>query len=69
MISQELRLLSASFAETAAEMVDDGSFASVACDLIPLQMSLIHFLQRDVITNYLLEVEPDWPWAKQPSRK
>ena len=69
MISQELRLLSASFAETAAEMVDDGSFASVACDLIPLQMSLIHFLQRDVITNYLLEVEPDWPWAKQPSQK
>lgn len=69
MISPELRLLSASFAETAAEMVDDGSFASVACDLIPLQMSLIHFLQRDVITNYLLEVEPDWPWAKQPSRK
>ena len=48
MISPELRLLSASFAETAAEMVDDGSFASVACDLIPLQMSLIHFLQRDV---------------------
>ena len=69
MISQELRLLSASFAETAAEMVDDGSFASVACDLIPLQMSLIHFLQRDVITNYLLEVEPDWPWAKQPTRQ
>ena len=69
MISPELRLLSASFAETVAEMVDDGSFASVACDLIPLQMSLIHFLQRDVITNYLLEVEPDWPWAKQPSRK
>ena len=69
MISPELRLLSASFAETVAEMVDDGSFASVACDLIPLQMSLIHFLQRDVITNYLLEVELDWPWAKQPSRK
>ena len=69
MISPELRLLSESFAETAAEMVDDGSFATVACDLIPLQMSLILFLQRDVITNYLLEVEPDWPWAKQPSRK
>ena len=69
MISPELRLLSESFAATAAEMVDDGSFATVACDLIPLQMSLIHFLQRDVITNYLLEVEPDWPWAKQPSRK
>ena len=69
MISQELRLLSASFAETVAAMVDDGSFASVACDLIPLQMSLIHFLQRDVITNYLLEVEPDWPWAKQPTRQ
>ena len=69
MISPELRLLSESFAETAAEMVDDGSFATVACDLIPLQMSLIHFLQRDVITNYLPEVEPDWPWAKQASRK
>ena len=69
MISQELRLLSASFAETAAKMVDDGSFASVACDLIPLLMWLIHLLQRDVITNYLLEVEPDWPWAKQPSLK
>ena len=69
MISPELRLLSESFAETAAEMVDDGSFATVASDLIPLQMSLIHFLQRDVITYYLLEVEPDWPWAKQPSRK
>ena len=69
MISSELRLLSESFAETAAEMVDDGSFAIVACDLIPLQMSLIHFLQRDVITYYLLEVEPDWPWAKQPTRQ
>ena len=69
MISPELRLLSESFAEIAAEMIDDGSFATVACDLIPLQMSLIHFLQRDVITNYLLEVEPDWPWAKQPTRQ
>ena len=69
MISPEQRLLSESFAETAAEMVDDGSFSNVACDLIPLQMALIHFLQRDVITNYLLEVEPDWPWAKQPTRQ
>ena len=61
MISPELRLLSASFAETTAAMVDDGSFVNAACDLIPLQMTLIHFLQREIIINHLLLVEPDWP--------
>ena len=69
MISPELRLLSASFAETTAAMVDDGSFANAACDLIPLQMTLLHYLQREIITNHLLLVEPDWPWAKQPTRQ
>ena len=69
MISPELWLLSSSFAEASEEMIDDGSFAHVACALIPLQISLIHCLQRDVITNYLLEIESEWPWAKQPSRK
>ena len=69
MISSELRLLSTFFAETATEMVDDGSFTHLACGLIPLQMTLIHFLQRDVISNYLLEVETDWPWVKQPTRR
>tara|TARA_B100000405_G_C16304825_1_gene270296 strand:- start:122 stop:331 length:210 start_codon:yes stop_codon:yes gene_type:complete len=69
MISSELRLLSASFAETASVMVDDGCFSNAACDLIPLQMTLIHFLQREIITNHLLLVEPDWPWAKQPTRQ
>ena len=69
MISSELRRLSASFAETASGMVDDGSFVNAACDLIPLQMTLIHFLQREIITNHLLRVEPDWPWAKQPTRQ
>ena len=69
MISSELQLLSSYFAETAAAMVDDGSFPNLACDLIPLQMTLIHFLQRDVISNYLLEVETDWPWVKQPTRR
>ena len=69
MISPELRLLSSSFAEGSEEMIDGGSVATVACALIPLQISPIHFLQRDVITNYLLEVEPEWPWVKQPSRK
>ena len=69
MISPKLRLLSSSFAEGSEEMIDDGSVATVACALIPLQISPIHFLQRDVITNYLLEVEPEWPWVKQPSRK
>ena len=69
MISSELRLLSTFFAETATEMVDDGSFAHLPCELIPLQMTLIHFLQRDVISNYLLEVETDWPWVNQPTRR
>ena len=69
MISSGLRFLSSSFDEASEEMIDDGSVATVACDLIPLQILLIHFLQSDVITNYLLEVEPEWPWAKQPSRK
>ena len=68
MISFELRLLSASFAETTAAMVDDGSFTNAACDLIPLQMTLLHYLQREIITNHLLLVESDWPWAKQPMR-
>lgn len=67
MISSELRLLSASFAETSAVMVDHGIFANAACDLIPLQMTLLHYLQREIITNHLLRVEPDWPWAKQPT--
>ena len=72
MISSELRLLSASFAEATAAMVDDGcfgSFANAACDLIPLQMTLLHYLQREIITNHLVLVEPDWPWAKQPTRQ
>ena len=69
MISPKLRLLSSSFAEGSEEMIDDGIVATVACALIPLQISPIHLLQRDVITNYLLEVEPEWPWVKQPSRK
>ena len=69
MISSELRLLSSSFAEGSEEMIDDGSVATVVCVLIPLQISPIHFLQRDVITNYLLEIESEWPWAKQLSRK
>jgi len=69
MISPDLRLLSSSFAEASEEMTDDGSFAPCSCALIPLQISLIHCLQRDVITNYLLEVETEWPWVKQPSRK
>ena len=69
MISSELRLLSSSFAEGSEEMIDDGSVANVACDLVPLQISLIHFLQCDVITNYLLEIESEWLWGKQPSRK
>ena len=68
MISSELCRLSSTFAEAAVAMFDDGTFATVACDLIPLQMSLIHFAQRDVISNYLLDVEKDWPWAKQPTR-
>ena len=50
-------------------MLDDGSFANAACDLIPLQMTLLHYLQREIITNHLLLVEPDWPWAKQPTRQ
>ena len=69
MISFELRLLSASFAETTAAMVDDGSFTNAACDLIPLQMRLLHYLQREIITNHLLRVEPDWPWAKQLTKQ
>ena len=69
MLSSELRLLSTFFAETVTEMVDDGSFTHLACELIPLQMTLIHFLQRDVISNYLLEVETDWPWVNQPTRR
>ncbi|MDA9700071.1 hypothetical protein N9U74_02770 [Synechococcus sp. AH-736-M02] len=69
MISPKLQLLSASLAETMASIIDDGCFPSVAPDLIPLQMTLIHILQRDVISNYLLNVEPDWPWAKQPMRQ
>ena len=69
MISPELRLLSSSFAEASEEMIDDGSIPTVTCALIPLQILPIHFLQRDVITNFLLEVEPEWPWAKQPSQK
>ena len=69
MISSELRLLSASFAETMASMIDDGTFVNGACDLIPLQMTLLHYLQREIITNHLLRVEPDWPWAKQPTRR
>ena len=69
MISSKLQLLSTSLAETTAAMLDDGSFANAACDLIPLQMTLLHFLQREIITNHLLLVEPDWPWAKQPTRQ
>ena len=69
MISSDLRLLSTFFAETTTEMFDDGSFAHLAHELIPLQMTLIHFLQRDVISNYLLEVETDWPWVNQPTRR
>ena len=65
MISSKLQLLSTSLAETTAAMLDDGSFANAACDLIPLQMTLLHFLQREIITNHLLLVEPDWPWANQ----
>ena len=68
MISPELRLLSSSFAEGSEEMIDDGIVATVACALIPLQISPIHFLQRDLIT-YLLNTEAEWPWVKQPSRK
>ena len=68
MISSELQQLSAAFVETTASMVDEGSFANAACDLIPLQMTLLHYLQREIITNHLLRVEPDWPWAKQPTR-
>ena len=68
MISSKLQLLSTSLAETTAAMLDDGSFANAACDLIPLQMTLLHYLQREIITNQLLLVEPDWPWAKQPTR-
>ena len=69
MISSELWLLSTFFAETATEMVDDGSLTHLACELMSLQMTLIHFLQRDVISNYLLEVETDWPWVNQPTRR
>ena len=65
MISSELQLLSTALAETTAAMVDQGSFAHAACDLIPLQMTLIHLLQREIITNHLLLVEPEWPWANQ----
>ena len=68
MISSEMQQLSAAFAETTASMVDDGSFAKATCDLIPLQMTLLYYLQREIITNHLLRVEPDWPWAKQPTR-
>ncbi|WP_186509204.1 hypothetical protein [Synechococcus sp. RS9902] len=50
-------------------MVDDGSFVNGACDLIPLRMTLIHFPQREIFTNYLLRVELDWPWAKQPTKQ
>lgn len=68
MISPVLQLLSASLAETMTSIIDDGCFPRVAPDLIPPQMILIHILQRDVISNHLLNVEPDWPWAKQPTR-
>ena len=53
----------------AYPVVDDGSFANAAWDLIPLQMTLLHYLQREIITNHLLSVEPDWPWAKQPTKQ
>ena len=69
MISPELQQLSAAFVETTESMIDDGSFANAACDLIPLQMTLLHYLQCEIITNHLLRVEPDWPWAKQPTRQ
>ena len=69
MISSELQQLSAAFAQTTESMLDDGSFTNAACDLIPLQMTLLHYLHREIITNHLLLVEPDWPWAKQPTRQ
>ena len=69
MISSELKQLSAAFAQTTESMLDDGSFANAACYLIPLQMTLLHYLQREIITNHLLRVEPDWPWVKQPMRR
>jgi len=67
MISSELRLLSRSIAETTVAAIDQGKFSDLAADLIPLQMQLIHFAQRDVVGNYLLDAENDWPWAKQPT--
>ena len=52
--------------QTAYE--EQEALETAACDLIPLQMTLLHYLQREIITNHLLRVEPDWPWAKQPTR-
>ena len=47
--------------KTTAAMVDDGSFANAAYDLIPLHLTLLQLLQREIITKHLLRVEPDWP--------
>ena len=51
-------------------MVDDGGFAKAVCDLIliPLQMMLLYYLQREIITNHLLRVEVNWPWVKPPTK-
>ena len=69
MISPELRLVASSISNTTNQSLDDGTFTQIAVDLIKLQFTLVHFAQRDILANYLWEVEPDWPWAKQPTRQ
>ena len=69
MISSELRLVAWSISNTTNQSLDDGTFAQIAVDLIKLQFTLVHFAQRDILANYLWEVEPDWPWAKQPTKQ
>ena len=69
MISPELRLVASSISNTTNQSLDDETFTQIAVDLIKLQFTLVHFAQSDILANYLWEVEPDWPWAKQPTRQ
>ena len=64
MISSELRYLSTAVSDVASTALEQGTFVEMAPHLIPLQMQMIYWAQRELVT-FLLSVETDWPWAKQ----
>lgn len=65
MISTELQSCATALAETAAAVHRE---PDLLVDLVPLLATGLLLLQREIVLH-LLDTEPDWPWANQPTTR